>query len=404
MDPNSKEGGVLDLSAFQKRLQRATRIKIPELQRNDRLKHVIFSQQFDKGLLDHLCNVASIIKQVSLDKDGYRFLRDLLCHKRAMLYFTQPSTRTFLSFSAALQLLGIQSAEIRDASFSSEYKGESPLDSVRMFSSYFDMIIMRSKVPDFAEACAYLMNDLDDFNQRNVPIVNAGAGADEHPTQALLDIYTIQRTFAFESDTDKPGSSRFDVLRRKYPDLKKGLSGKIYGFVGDVGRGRTVRSLAQLLAKYEDVTLCFISPNHPKLRISENLRSQLLDSGVKILEPELIEDVIGKVDLLYVTRFQQEHDRDDRSLESVDYQAYHLTPELVSQMKSYAGILHPFPRREEIPTAIDSDPRALYFHQARNGMWIRSALIAYLFDADGRIVSYYTRGFSNHHDYNKGVL
>ena len=165
-----------------------------------------------------------------------------------MLYFTQPSTRTFLSFTAACQMLGIACNEVRDPSVSSEAKGESPFDSIRMFSSYFDIIIMRSVVPNFAECCAYLMNEMDEQDHRSVPIVNAGSGADEHPTQALLDIYTIKRTFQFKHPKDSSRWNRFDdELRRKYPGLTKSLDGKLYGFCGDIGRGRTVRSLASLL-------------------------------------------------------------------------------------------------------------------------------------------------------------
>ena len=135
-----------------------------------------------------------------------------------MLYFTQPSTRTFLSFSAAAQMLGIACNEVRDASVSSEAKGESPFDSIRMFSSYFDIVIMRSVVPNFAESCAYLMNDLDLMDHRSAPIVNAGSGADEHPTQALLDVYTIKRTFQFKHPKDSSRWNRFDdELRAQIP-------------------------------------------------------------------------------------------------------------------------------------------------------------------------------------------
>ncbi len=119
-----------------------------------------------------------------------------------------------------------------------------------MFSSYFDTIIMRSPIARLAESCAYLMNDLDVSGSRSVPIVNAGSGADEHPTQALLDIYTLQRSFQFASPKDSPAANRFDELRERkgYAGLTKGLVRKTYGFCGDIGRGRTVRSLAMLLA------------------------------------------------------------------------------------------------------------------------------------------------------------
>ena len=139
-----------------------------------------------------------------------------------MLYFTQPSTRTFLSFMAACQILGITCNEVRDPTTSSETKGETRFDSLRMFSSYFDLIIMRSKLARLAESCAYLMNDLEASGNRSVPIINAGSGSDEHPTQALLDIYTLQRTFQFARPQDSPATTRFDELRRDYPGSDQG--------------------------------------------------------------------------------------------------------------------------------------------------------------------------------------
>jgi aspartate carbamoyltransferase len=323
-----------------------------------------------------------------------------------MLYFTQASTRTFLSFTAACQLLGLACGEIRDPALSSEFKGEHPLDSMRMFSSYFDVIIMRSKTPNLAECCGYLMNDLDDFNQRSVPIVSGGSGADEHPTQALLDIYTIQRTFAFQSERDSSHWTRFDELRKKYPGLTKGLDNKTYCFCGDIGRGRTVRSLARLLALYKNISMIFVAPDHPKLRLSTDLRTELIEAGVHVAEADDLQEVVPQVDLLYMTRVQHEHDseQDKSFFSSLDQSRYHLSASVLDVMKDYAAILHPFPRNIEIPFDIDRDPRAMYFRQARNGMWSRAALIAYLFDADMKIVNYHREAFKTFHSYNEGVL
>lgn len=405
----------MDFYEHESRLNRPLVTKLAELRSNERLKHLIFTAQLDLPLLDHLGDVADMIRAIHETKEGCEFLSSLLHHKRAMLYFTQPSTRTFLSFLAACQLLGLRFAEVRDPSVSSEAKGESQFDSIRMFSSYFDIIIIRSVVANFAECCAYLMNDLDDFNQRNVPIVNGGSGADEHPTQALLDVYTIQRTFQFTDSRDSSHWTRFDELRQRHPELTKGLDGKVYGFCGDIGRGRTVRSLASLLAQYEDVTMYFIAPDHPKLRLGHDIRSRLADRGVQVYEVESFDDVVNgqrvieALDCLYMTRIQQEHDtpEDKAAVAKIDLKKYCLTRELVARMKEYAPILHPFPRdsrMREIPTEIDSDPRAMYFHQARNGMWVRAALLAYLFDVDGKIAHQYHKEFSVFHDYNVGAL
>ena len=174
-----------EFSEFESLLSRSVQEKNLEFQRHGRLKHLIAASQLTPELLGKLCRSADLIRRLSRNPEGNRRLRDLLAHKRAMLYFTQPSTRTFLSFMAACQILGLSCNEVRDPKTSSEVKRESKMDSIRMFSSYFDVIIMRSQISDFAECCAYLMSDLERQERRSVPIVNAGAGSDEHPTQAL---------------------------------------------------------------------------------------------------------------------------------------------------------------------------------------------------------------------------
>ncbi|QDU55016.1 aspartate/ornithine carbamoyltransferase family protein [Aeoliella mucimassa] len=396
-----------DLLLYEGRLQRPQMAKTPELARNGRLRHVIFSGQFNPALLDELAGVADVIRQLSKHRAGQDFLISLLHHKRAMLYFTQPSTRTFLSFMAACQILGITCNEVRDPQTSSETKGETRFDSLRMFSSYFDLIVMRSPMARLAESCAYLMNDLERSGNRSVPIVNAGSGADEHPTQALLDIYTLQRTFNFTSPNDSSYSSRFETLRTTpgCENLTKGLSNKTYAFCGDIGRGRTVRSLAMLLANYENVRLAFISPNHQSLQMREDLRERLTARGAQFYEFDSFEQtldgkpIIETLDALYMTRVQREHDTSDDAAgyAALDLTQYCLTPQLVSRMKPYAPILHPFPRDQhfgEIPTEIDNDPRAMYFRQARNGMWARAALLAHVFDVDGHIMRFFHNDFS----------
>jgi aspartate carbamoyltransferase catalytic subunit len=407
----------LDLREYVARMERPVRFKIPEFKREDRLKHVIFADQFDRDLLDELSGIADMVRVIAKSREGTVFLLNLLRHKRAMLYFTQPSTRTFLSFMAACQILGITCNEVRDPSVSSETKGESRFDSIRTFSSYFDVIIMRSVFSRLAECCAYQMNDLADHDHRSVPIINAGAGADEHPTQALLDIYTLQRTFQFTSPKDSIVSNRYDEIRRKkeYAGLTRGLSNKVYGFCGDIGRGRTVRSLATLLSVYEDVTMIFIAPEHPKLALRSDLRDRLRDRGVKVIEvSSLFEQLDGRpaishLDALYMTRIQREHDDADdiASMEKIDFAGYRLTTDLVGQMKEYAPIMHPFPRDQrfgEIPPSIDNDPRAMYFRQARNGMWIRAALLAYMFDVDRHISRYFREQYKEVHNYNEDVV
>ncbi len=387
---------ALDFSEqYESLINRPVLTKAADFQRQERLTHVIFAQQFDREMLDHLCSTASMIRQISRNRQGQDFLTGLLSHKRAMLYFTQASTRTFLSFMAACQILGMTCNEIRDPTTSSEFKGESPLDSMRMFSSYFDVVIMRSNMPKFAESCAYLMNDLDSQGRRSVPVVNAGSGADEHPTQALLDIYTIQRTFEFASKKDNARLSRFDQLRRKYPELNRGLANKTYGFCGDVGRGRTVRSLTTLLALWEGVKFNFIYPDYAKLAPYQDMLTRLEEAGVAIEHSHSLPEAIEQLDMLYMTRIQHEHDTDAdrRFFETFDWSQFTLTTDLLAKMRDYCPILHPFPRNQEIPFEVDNDPRAMYFRQARNGMWIRAALLAHLFDVDGKISAHYQKNY-----------
>jgi aspartate carbamoyltransferase len=395
-----------DLALYQSRIERPPQLKVPEFSKEGRLRHVIFSGQFPVDLLEDLAGTADKIRLLSRSRPGQDFLLNLLHHKRAMLYFTQPSTRTFLSFMAACQILGMTCNEVRDPTTSSETKGETRFDSIRMFSSYFDLVIMRSPIARLAEACAYLMNDLERSGNRSVPIINAGSGADEHPTQALLDIYTLQRTFQFMHPDESPVASRLDALRREFPQLRSGLAGKVYGFCGDIGRGRTVRSLAALLAQYADVTLVFVSPDHPTLRLGGDLKQRLEQRGTRMIELESLESrfdgkpAIEQFDALYMTRIQKEHnlEADDTAFARIDFAQYKLTPALVRRMKPYAPILHPFPRDQhfgEIPPEIDNDPRAMYFRQARNGMWVRAALLAHLFNVDHQVARYYHSQFGS---------
>ncbi len=380
----------MDLPEYQSLLDRPLRKKTEEFQREGRLKHLIFAAQLTPPLLEKLFYSADLIRQLSRHKEGVDRLRQLLSHKRAMLYFTQPSTRTFLSFMAACQILGITCNEVRDPSTSSEAKRESPMDSIRMFSSYFDVIIMRSPEKRFAECCAYLMNRLAANGQRSVPMINGGSGADEHPTQALLDMYTIERTFQFDRQKDaRP--SRLREFQAKYPGLTSGPSNKTYAFCGDMGRGRTVRSLATVLSQWPDVRMCFISPDHPALSLDAGLRSQLRERGVDVHVFHSLDadwngqPLLGQIDCLYMTRIQREYNsaQEEQQMSTLDLHGFQLSVSRLGQLRDYCPILHPFPRDsvvQEIPTEIDGDSRVMYFRQARNGMWARAALLVHIFD------------------------
>lgn len=322
--------------------------------------HALIAQQFERDDLDTLGELATRIRQISKMREGSLFLSSLLSHKRAMLYFTQPSTRTFLSFCAACQILGIKTGEVRDTATSSEFKGESQEDSVRTFSSYFDMIVMRSQIGGLAERMAWVLSNVD----RPVPIINAGSGKDQHPTQALLDIYTLQRSF----------------------ENTGGIDGKTIMFVGDLARGRTVRSLAWLLTKYEGVKLCFVAPE--PLQIRQDVTDQLDAAGTPWERTGKFTESIPAADAIYMTRVQDEWDVEKGESAKIDTSAYCFTPAHLPELKENAVIMHPFPRRNEIATEVDRDPRAVYWRQMRNGMWVRAALIAEIFGCKELIDSY----------------
>ncbi len=336
--------------------------KTPYLSEDEREVHVLLAQQFSRNSLDEIGHLATCIRRIAKSEEGMAFLRGLLPHKRAMLYFSQPSSRTFLSFCAACQILGMQIGEVRDPSVSSEFKGESRHDSIRTFSSYFDLIIMRSEVQGLAEEMAWVLSNTD----RPVPIVNAGSGKDQHPTQALLDIYTLQRSF----------------------ETSGGIDDKTIVFVGDLARGRTVRSLSSLLANYKNVRQCFVAPK--QLQIGQDILAALDKTGDKYELSDDFEAALRKGDAVYMTRIQREWDVNGESA-GFDPAKYSFTTKHLDLMKPGAVIMHPFPRTGEISPEVDHDHRAVYWRQMRNGMWIRAALITRLFRRDDRILEYAAR-------------
>ena len=334
--------------------------KAPYYQRNGRPYHVLLAQQFDRPYLDRMCELATKTRKIAKTRGGMMWLQEQLAEKRAMLYFVQPSTRTFLSFYAACEIAGLKPGEVRDTSTSSEIKGESQEDTVRTISSYFDAIIMRHPTGGFAERIAWLLSNSD----RPIPVINAGSGKDQHPTQALLDVYTLQRSF----------------------ENRGGIEGKSIAFVGDLARGRTVRSLAYLMRFYPDVHLHFIAPE--SLQIGEDILAALDRYGVAYSVEENLPSILPETDAVYMTRIQDEWDTGGES-RTVDVSAYAITPDRLPLMKENAVILHPLPRRGELSLEVDADPRAVYWRQVRNGMWIRVALLLQVFERDGEVDRYY---------------
>ena len=327
--------------------------KIESFQKNDRIFDVIYAQQFDREFLDHLVGLADKIRLLANTKMGLGKLKRLLRHKRAMLYFVQPSTRTFLSFQNACHALGLSVSEIRSTSTSSEVKGESQEDTIRTFASYVDLIIARHAEAGFAEKTAWVLNQ----TARPVPVVNGGSGPDQHPTQALLDIYTLEREFRNLG----------------------GLDGKKIAMVGDLKRGRTVRSLSYLMKNYRDITLFFVAPK--VFRMREDIKQFLGKHGIPFNETEDFESIMPEVDAIYMTRIQNEYAEHPQN-EDDTYPAFHFKTKHLPMIQPHCAILHPLPRRYEIDVAVDQDPRAAYWRQERCGMWIRAALITYIFRVD----------------------
>ena len=345
--------------------------RVSALNRNDKPFHVVLAQQFDRQNIEQYCQLADMIRAISGSRQGTQFLRTMLSHRRAMLYFIQPSTRTFLSFTAACQIVGMPYNEVRDRSTSSEVKGESEDDTIRVLSQYFDLIIMRHPAEGFAEHVANMLNEMP----RPVAVINGGSGKDQHPTQAMLDIYTLFRCFSQAEGT------RTDIRYARNP-----FAGKTVAFVGDLKRGRTVRSLTYLLCRFPGVRLLFVAP--PQLQIGEDILDHVARHHVDF---ELSDDVrahVGDCDAIYMTRLQDEWDVDGES-KKIDYGRYSLSYEMAKDFKPELAILHPLPRRHELDQRLDALPQAKYWAQVRNGMWMRSALIASIFNNDVAIRDHY---------------
>lgn len=291
--------------------------------------------QFDAEKLEYIFTRAREMREMVKRVGG----TDLLKGRVLACIFYEPSTRTSASFIAAMERLGGGVIPItQGVQFSSVSKGETLADTMRVLEQYADVIVLRH--PDIGSA--QLAADY-----ASVPIINAGDGPGEHPTQALLDLFTIREELG-----------QVDGLK--------------IAMVGDLRYGRTVHSLTKLLLQY-DVSLRFVSPE--SLRLPLNIMNQVIDAGKAARETHDVADVIENADVLYVTRVQKERFSDLAQYEEVkDF--YEITPELMEKAKKKMVVMHPLPRVGEIHYAIDEDPRAAYFRQVKNGMYIRMALLA----------------------------
>ncbi len=298
-----------------------------------RLQHVIESQQFSRPLLEELLARADDIKS-----EPHKFSGRLNGRVMAALFY-EPSTRTRLSFEAAMLRLGGDTMGTDNArEFSSAAKGETLEDSIRIVSGYADVIVLRHNEEGAARRAAAVST---------VPVINAGDGPGQHPTQALLDLYTIR---------DELG--HIDGIR--------------IAMVGDLANGRTVRSLTYLLSKFRDIRICFVAP--PQVAMRDDIKEHLDEHHVPWVETEDLDAVLPQVDVIYQTRIQKERFGDEASYLAVKG-VYRIDASTLSRMRKEAIVMHPLPRVDEIAPEVDADPRAAYFRQARNGLYIRMALL-----------------------------
>lgn len=310
-------------------------------------RHILRAQQFDTNLLEAIFRRADRFaawhKTPKLDMREREAVWARCRGKVQVSLFYQPSTRTRISFGIAAHRLGIHVEPTENArEFSSAIKGESLEDTVRVLNAYgVDLIVLRHHEEGAAHRAALVSL---------CPVINAGDGPGQHPTQALLDLYTIRQAHG-------------------------AIEGLRVVIGGDLTRGRTARSLAYLLSKYKGVSIVFVSP--PELRMGSDVLDHLKEHGTAFAEHGVLEDVVYNADVVYWTRTQTEHPIhgiDDKALQ----ERYRIDERITRLMQPHTSILHPLPRNSEISAAIDGDPRALYFIQAGNGVPVRMAAIEWV--------------------------
>lgn len=302
-----------------------------------KLQHVVESQQFTVPLLMELFDRTRGMERVVARGGTLDYQNRIM----ATLFY-EPSTRTRFSFEAAMHRLGGRVLSTEQASFfSSEVEGEQVEDSIRIIGSYADVIVVRHNEVGGAKRAAQVSP---------VPVINAGDGnGGQHPTQALLDLYTIYR--------ERP------------------LDGLSVAFIGELDKGRTARSLAYLLAKFERVKVFFVSP--PELQMKPDILQYLDQHGVRYELESDIDRVVGEVDVIYQTRIRPERIANVSTL-----RRYAINSSVLQRMKPSALVMHPLPRTVELDKTVDDDPRALYFRQATNGLYVRMALLTMVLDRD----------------------
>ena len=300
------------------------------------MKHIIESQQFDKKMINTIFSTADGLEKKTGNPLKGKILASL---------FYEPSTRTRFSFESAMLRLGGSVITTENAKeFSSAAKGETLEDSIRVIGNYADVIVLRHYEKDASKKASLVSA---------IPVINAGDGTGQHPTQALLDLYTIAR------------------------ELGK-IDGITIALVGDLKHGRTIRSLAYLLGKYDRIKIYFVSPK--ALKVGSDIKKYLTKHAIEYEETENLSAVIRKVDVVYQTRIQKERFASEKEYRKFKG-CYTVDTGFVRRMKAQSIIMHPLPRVDEISPEVDRSPKAVYFKQAHYGLLIRMALLKYIFMA-----------------------
>ena len=301
-------------------------------------RHVIESQQFDLASLEAIFSMSEEMEQVV-----QHYGSNILNRRVMATLFYEPSTRTRLSFESAMARLGGAVLTTESAQeFSSAAKGETLEDTIRVVAGYADVIVLRHFESGASQRAAEVAG---------IPVINAGDGAGQHPTQSLLDMYTIRREIG-----------QIDSIS--------------IALVGDLANGRTVRSLCYLLAKYKSPKIYFVAPS--VVRMKEDIKDYLRRHDTDFEEVEDLHAVAREVDVIYQTRIQRERFGDRLHEYEQARGKYIIDQTVLDCMRKEAIVMHPLPRVDKIDTVVDGDPRAAYFRQAHNGLYVRMALLRML--------------------------
>ncbi|MEM9950966.1 MAG: aspartate carbamoyltransferase [Chloroflexota bacterium] len=326
----------------------------PKIDGDFKGKHIISVDQFDRYDLEILFNAATSIRRRMRQED--RGLTEICAGKVMASLFFEASTRTDMSFQAAMRRLGGEVISVSNGvQFSSMYKGENLADTIRAAGCYADAVVLRHPQVGSTYEAGYYLDYLNNNIHNPTVVVSGGDGVGEHPTQALLDMFTII-------------------------DAKQEIDHLTITMVGDLKHGRTVHSLAKLIAYYRPTGTKIACVAPPLLQMPERIVGMLRDLEIEVIQTDTLMDVLGDSDVLYWTRVQEERFEDEAEYERIK-DGFIIVPEIFAHAPKDCILMHPLPRKHEMGTRkdhdiLDDDPRSIYFQQMENGMFVRMALLA----------------------------